>query len=247
MLQQTQVDRVIPFFKKWMRSFPSLKKLSQASQRDVLAHWKGLGYNSRALRLQKLAQIIMDAHGGNIPMSTVALEALPGIGPYTASAVRIFVRGEPDICIETNIRRIFLHHFFTDQENVHDRDIYTLIEKTFPVNLPDHPFFADHTIPHVATHWYWALMDYGSHLPKRIGKNSNTQSKHYTQQKKFKGSDREIRGKILALLLEHQTLSRTRLYTMLGTEKDRYARILDDMKREGFITMTGRRVFLVDR
>jgi len=221
MLQQTQVDRVIPFFKEWMKQFPNFKSLAEARQADVLRLWKGLGYNSRALRLQKLAQIVTNEYKGRLPKERQALEALPGIGPYTAGAVRVFAFEESDIFIETNIRRIYIHHFFPDAKEVHDKDIMDLVEQT----LPEMGAFT----------WYSALMDYGSTLPKVLKKNPNTQSKHYTKQSKFEGSDRQVRGKILEILLLKNSTSDQELVGILGIEKKRYKKILQTMEKEGFI------------
>ena len=221
MLQQTQVDRVIPFFKEWMKQFPNFKSLTEARQVDVLRLWKGLGYNSRALRLQKLAQIVTNEYKGRLPKERQALEALPGIGPYTAGAVRVFAFEESDIFIETNIRRIYIHHFFPDAKEVHDKDIMDLVEQT----LPEMGAFT----------WYSALMDYGSTLPKVLKKNPNTQSKHYTKQSKFEGSDRQVRGKILEILLLKNSTSDQELVGILGIEKKRYKKILQTMEKEGFI------------
>lgn len=230
MLQQTQVDRVIPFFNTWMKEFPTFRALSQARQADVLRLWKGLGYNSRALRLHRLAQVVTEQYKGRLPSDRQQLESLPGIGPYTAGAVRVFAFGEPDIFIETNIRRIFIHHFFKDTDEVCDADILTLVKQTLPTGD--------------AYQWYSALMDYGSTLPKIIKKNPNTQSKHYIKQSKFEGSDRQIRGKILEILLKKNATSIEELLGILGDEKKRYKKILQDMKEEGFITIEKGEVFL---
>jgi A/G-specific adenine glycosylase len=103
MLQQTQVDRVIPFFNNWMKLFPTIKKLGEAKQSEVLRAWKGLGYNSRALRMHKTAML------GVLPKTYDELLKLPGIGPYTAGAICAFAHNEPMVMIETNIRRAFIH------------------------------------------------------------------------------------------------------------------------------------------
>lgn len=236
MLQQTQVDRVIPFFQKWMKSFPSWKKLSQASTKSVLQHWKGLGYNSRGLRLRALAEMVVNQYHGRLPQDTQALRALPGIGPYTASAIRIFAYGKDDVCIETNIRRIFLYHFFNYRTDVHDNTLMPLIAESLPHTLPRHSFFTSHTVSHPYVHWYWALMDYGSQLPKLAQYNPNTKSRHYSKQSKFKGSDRQIRGRILGILLKEEKVSTRKLYTLLGTEKERYKKIVRDLHDEGFLS-----------
>ncbi len=245
MLQQTQVERVIPFFKNWIQLFPNFKQLATASQIDVLRAWKGLGYNSRALRLQKLAQVVTSEYAGKIPKDKKLLEKLPGIGPYTAGAVMAFVYDTPVVMIETNIRRVFLHHFFnTEKEsiskNIHDRDILSLIEKTLPEkNIQE---------------WYWALMDYGSFLGRELkhhGKkyNPNTNSRHYTKQSVFKGSDRQIRGQILEILLQSKTekISLSKLCKELkdlSGDFERIEIIVDSLEKENFLYITGEYVVL---
>ena len=221
MLQQTQVDRVIPFFNHWMKLFPTIQKLAGAPQAEVLRAWKGLGYNSRALRMKKTAQIICEKHHGKFPKT------------YDESVVMI----------ETNIRRVYLHHFWGSDPlhgsgegglrskpgEVHDREILELIKKTLPENN-----FRE---------WYWALMDYGAYLGKTIP-NPNKKSRHYTVQKKFQGSDREIRGKILEVLLEEKSISKRRLVKKiksLSVDSERLNRVLDCLEQEGFLAASSSR------
>lgn len=106
MLQQTQVDRVIPLYEAFIGAFPSFEALAAAEAGDAVRLWRGLGYNSRAVRLHKLAQAVVERHGGRLPSDREALLALPGIGPYTASAVRAFAFELDDVALDTNIRRI---------------------------------------------------------------------------------------------------------------------------------------------
>lgn len=223
MLQQTQVDRVVPFFKTWMKTFPNLKKLANAKQSDVLRLWKGLGYNSRALRLQKCAQEIVKTHNGKIPSDYKKLIALPGIGPYTAGAIMNFAFNIWTPIIETNIRRVFIHHFFKDLKDITDNEILDFVKD---VGYYDEPCI-----------WMAALMDYGSTLPKIIKHNPNTQSKHYTKQSKFAGSNRQIRGQILEILLNEKNhkISQQKLFKKLGSEYNRYEKILEKMSDEGFL------------
>jgi len=230
MLQQTQVDRVIPFFKNWMKEFPSFRALANAQQSEVLRHWKGLGYNSRALRLQKLAQEVTEAHNGRLPADYTKLLALPGVGPYTAGAVRAFAFNQWTPLIETNIRRVFIHHFFKGKSEVSDSEIMKIIKEIGEIEEP--------------RTWYAALMDYGATLPKIIKHNPNRQSKHYSRQSKFEGSDRQIRGSILEILLEHNTLSRTQLFEILGSEDDRYQKILNQLEKEGFLLISKKSISL---
>ena len=230
MLQQTQVDRVIPFFKNWMKQFPSWKKLVEAKQSEVLRAWKGLGYNSRALRLQKLAQAIVTQYKGRLPQEYNELLKLPGVGPYTAGAIRAFAFDEYTPIIETNIRRIFIHHFFKGKGEVTDAQIFEIMDDMGEIEN--------------SREWYAALMDYGSTLPKIIKHNPNKQSKHYTKQSKFEGSDRQIRGKILDILLNKLKISKETLFEELGEENERYQKIVNQLEKESFIKQTKKSLIL---
>lgn len=116
MLQQTQVSRVQIIFKQFIERFPTIQDLAKASNRDVLIAWRGMGYNSRALRLRDAARTIMEDFGGVFPREMDALLSIKGIGPYTAAAIRNFAFNLPTPCIDTNIRRI-LHRTFIGPEN----------------------------------------------------------------------------------------------------------------------------------
>ena len=111
MLQQTQVDRVVPKFAAFVARFPGFAALAAATVADVVREWKGLGYNSRAVRLKRLAEIVVAEHGGAMPRDPAQLRALPGIGPYTASAVRAFAYDEDDAACDVNVRRV-VHRLF---------------------------------------------------------------------------------------------------------------------------------------
>lgn len=188
MLQQTQVDRVLPKYKNFLKRFPQPADLARAEFKSVLALWKGLGYNRRAQHLQNAVTAIVKQHRSILPSDYNDLVALPGIGDYTANALMVFVHQQPRIVIETNIRSVYLHHFFRGCSDVHDNDIREKIKKTLDTENP--------------RNWYYALMDYGVHIKKTYG-NPNVKSKHYTKQSKFEGSDRQVRGKILDVLLVH--------------------------------------------
>lgn len=186
MLQQTQVDRVIPFYNNFLKKFPTVKALAAAKSSEVLKAWVGLGYNRRAVNLQRAAAAIAGSNGGKFPQDYESLVALPGIGPATAGDLLAFAWGKPAIILETNIRQVFFHHFLKNNKKVHDKELIPIVEKTLDRKNP--------------REWYYALMDYGSYL-KKSG-NTISRSAHYTKQSKFKGSNRELRSKILKLTLE---------------------------------------------
>ncbi len=106
MLQQTQVERVVAPFESFIACWPSFAALAAASQADVLRAWRGLGYNSRAVRLHRLAKAVVAEHDGVLPSDEAVLRTLPGIGTYTAQAVRAFAFNADALAVDTNVRRI---------------------------------------------------------------------------------------------------------------------------------------------
>ncbi len=106
MLQQTQVVRVLPKYRQFLRFFPSIKALSRATPGTVIRRWQGLGYNRRALWLHRIARIIMNDHNGRFPRDYDTLRSLPGIGDYTARALRVFAFGAQEPVIDVNVRRV---------------------------------------------------------------------------------------------------------------------------------------------
>jgi A/G-specific adenine glycosylase len=112
MLAQTQVDRVVPRFEVFVERFPGFTALADASLAEVLREWKGLGYNSRAVRLHRLARAVVDEYGGKLPSDAKALRSLPGVGPYTLAAIRAFAFNLDEAPLDTNVRRIVHRIFF---------------------------------------------------------------------------------------------------------------------------------------
>lgn len=206
MLQQTQVSRVLEKYKSFLKKFPTVQTLAQASQAEVLKEWVGLGYNRRALNLWRGAKMVVVEYKGRLPKEVAQLEKIPGIGHYTARAIATFAYNQKHAFIETNIRTVFFNHFFNGQEVVSDTEILELVEKT----LPQENF----------REWYWALMDYGSHL-KKEGRGMNTRSKHYTKQSKFEGSDRQIRAAIVRYLTQHGKTEFGKLLKALTFDEER--------------------------
>ena len=209
MLQQTQVARVEVKFRQFLQLFPDVFALAHAPQSDVVAAWSGLGYNRRARFIHSAARIISEEWGGEIPNDHTQLVRLPGIGTNTAAAIIVYAFNEPLVFIETNIRTVYIHQFFSKQETVADSDLLPHISATVDQRRP--------------REWYWALMDYGSFL-KQEHKNPGRRSKHYARQSQFKGSTRELRGLILKLLIE-QSYSQSEL-----------KKLLPDQRLEGVIT-----------
>lgn len=106
MLQQTRVDTVIPYYRRWIERFPGLDDLASAEQEEVLQMWKGLGYYSRARNLHRAARMVRERHGGRVPDSTKELRELPGVGEYTAGAVASIAFGRPEPAVDGNVRRV---------------------------------------------------------------------------------------------------------------------------------------------
>ncbi len=135
MLQQTQVDTVIPYFHRWMDRFPDIETLAQSSERDVLSLWEGLGYYSRARNLFQAAKIVMRDYKGHLPVSPVALQKLPGIGPYTAGAIASIAFGQDVAVVDGNIRRVFSRMFNIEEparSTEGEKRIRALAEKHLP-------------------------------------------------------------------------------------------------------------------
>jgi A/G-specific adenine glycosylase len=130
MLQQTQVKRVIEKYGQFLLRFPAIESVARAPLRAVLEQWQGLGYNRRALAFKNLAVICVDHHEGKVPRAIEALKALPGVGDATAGAVCAFAFNRPAVFVETNIRSVFIHHFFPEGGDVKDSQILPLVAQT---------------------------------------------------------------------------------------------------------------------
>lgn len=217
MLQQTQVGRVLPKYQQFIKLFPTIQTLASALLGEVLAAWSGLGYNRRAKFLHAAAQKVVNDYAGQLPDTLEDLVALPGVGRNTAGAILAYAYNRPVVFIETNVRTVFFHHFFADRTDVDDRELQPLVQLTCDT---EHP-----------RQWYWALMDYGTHLKQTRG-NNVSQSKHYARQSKFEGSRRQIRGRILKHLIG-EPCPLPVLRQLVPDE--RTAAVVDDLMREGFI------------
>lgn len=217
MLQQTQVSRVIPKFEAFLQLFPTIQHLSESPLAEVLNAWSGLGYNRRAKFLHEAAKQIVAEHGGHIPQELGELKKLPGVGHNTAAAIVVYAFNHPNVFIETNIRSVYIHHFFASEKKVSDAELLPLIEATLdPINPRE---------------WYWALMDYGAYI-KATFPNPSRNSTRHIKQSKFQGSDRQLRGTIVRLLL-HGPLRVTDISERLNDP--RTPDIIKSLEREGLL------------
>lgn len=229
MLQQTQASRVIPYFIKFLKYFPSLPALAAANKKSLLKIWSGLGYNSRVIRLQKLAQYLIQIKR-EIPNNKESLLQLPGIGPYTASAILAFAFNQPSPVIDTNIRRVLIHEFSLKET----------------INKKELEFIAQQLIPDGKSKvWHNALMDYGS----MIATAKKTGIKSLSSQSIFKGSTRWVRGYIIKQLLKRKSLGIDHLKTKL---KGKYSngiieQIITKMQKENLICIKKKKIRLSDR
>jgi len=203
MLQQTQVQRVVPKYEAFIAEYPTVQKLAKASLGDVLRLWQGLGYNRRAKFLLECAQAVVNDHRGVFPDEYTELLKLPGIGPYTASAICAFAYNQPVTLIETNVRQVYIHHFFKTKEEVTDAELLEKVRRTLPVTQ--------------SRQWYAAIMDYGTQL-KSLHGNNTRKVKGYKKQSKFKGSNREVRGAIIRLLTDNP-LSKQAMQAMVTADQ----------------------------
>jgi len=207
MLQQTQVDRVIPKWREWLAAFPTVGALAVAPTSAVIRAWSGLGYNRRAVNLQRLAQAVVAHHGGQVPDDVAELKALPGIGPYTAGAVAAFAHNRPVAMVDVNIRRL-LHRLFVGAEvpdyRVSEAAIWTLARAAVPVGR--------------SADWHQALMDLGATICRPRPQCDRCPMRAWCRaapefaalppdaprptraQGKWEGSNRQYRGRVLRAL-----------------------------------------------
>ena len=218
MLQQTQTSRVVDKYIEFINTFPDVLHLTKSSFSEVLRVWQGLGYNRRALALYKTAGEIVKRYHGQVPDDPILLRQLPGVGEYTASAIMAIAFNKPAVVIDTNIRAVYLYFFFKEAETVGKNEIVSFVEATLDRNSP--------------REWYYALFDYGSML-KRESKDLEAGKRR--KQSTFRGSDRELRGTILRLLLDTEIMTEGQLLARLPSDKERVPRIITNLHEEGLL------------
>lgn len=222
MLQQTQVGRVIPKFEAFVTRFPDEQTLARASLAEVLELWQGLGYNRRARFLHEAAKMVVSEYGGTWPQLPTDLLRLPGVGKNTAGAMAAYAYNQPVLFIETNIRTVYIHHFFADEWDISDKRILEKLEETL-----------DHEHPR---QFYWALMDYGSAL-KASGVRNIAQGKHYKKQAPLEGSVRQMRGRIIKQLTTGKQLERE--VRRLVDADERFDPALESLLRDKLVSRDG--------
>ncbi|MCL2139404.1 MAG: A/G-specific adenine glycosylase [Treponema sp.] len=220
MLQQTQTERVIPYWEKWMALWPQPKNLAAASMEDVMREWVGLGYNTRCSNLKKSACIIAKDYGGMVPDNQKSLLLLPGIGPYIAGAIACFGFNRPAVFLETNIRSVIIHSFFPERDDVRDAEIYPILKKILYKEDP--------------RKWYYALMDYGVYLKKTVD-NPNRRSAHYKKQSPFIGSFRQARGRVIKSLVSMGPSNVNEIMITSGMATEKLYRVLEKLKSESMV------------
>lgn len=222
MLQQTQVSRVIPKYEAWLQAFPTIGALAKAQTSEVLRLWSGLGYNRRALYLQKTARVLVEQCNGIWPESIEALKKLPGVGEYTARAVACFAFDQQVAVVDTNVRKVILLEVFREPKETKGPEETKVIQEIADTLLP-----TGH-----ASDWNQALMDYSSAV---LAKEKIVIPK----QSRFQGSTRYYRGKLVKMLLQKERVEEEKVQFLLHDEhmpeSMNFQDILQSLEKEGFI------------
>ena len=242
MLQQTQVSRVEPAFRSFVRRFPTVVSLARASRADVLRAWAGLGYNRRAVHLHAAAQVVVRDHRGRVPTDVVALRSLPGVGPYTAAAVASIAGGVPVAAIDVNVRRIVGRVGFGEGSPSRasvDAAAARWVDRDDPGG------------------WNQALMDLGREhcraeprcdgCPlmracrwRRAHPSGAPVERGPSRQGRFAGSMREVRGRVVDVLRARRSAGVAALAHATGFDARRVGEALDGLVRDGVVERSGR-------
>jgi A/G-specific adenine glycosylase len=243
MLQQTQVSRVLPYYTGWLERWPTFEALAEASPAEVIRAWRGLGYNRRGLNLHRVAQTVVAEHGGTLPGDAMMLRRLPGIGPYTASAVGSFAHEQPVVVADTNIARVVARVVLgaANQREAPPRTLNEALEGLLPVRSA-----RDHNL---------ALMDLGATVclarspecracPVRrgcswlaAGKPAGTLAK--APQPKFESTARFARGRIIDALRESPALPGELAAMLPARHAAKLGTYLCALERDGLVVRDG--------
>ena len=234
--QQTQIDRADEFYKKFIKKYPTPKDMAKDSKKEVLKLWSGLGYNNRAIRLHESSKILSKYGFDELyPDFTI----LPGVGPYTNSAILSFAYEKKIIAVDTNIKRIIKRFFRTDNVDVFIEKNTDLLLKNF--NSRD---------------FNQGLMDLGSTLctsrnPKcEICPLELSCKKYIVQEiktsKKFEGSMRQKRGRILKILLIEKGVTMARLSKELEITNKATEEVVESLMKDGLISISKNKVIVIN-
>mgnify|MGYP001257401902 FL=1 len=225
--QQTQIERADTYYKKFIKEFPSPTSMSNSSLKKVLTIWSGLGYNNRARRLYESSKILAENGFDKIYPD---FETLPGVGQYTKNALLSFAYGEKVLAVDTNLERIFSRFFGIDntKDFIKNNSDYFLKK----VNSRD---------------LNQAFMDFGSYICKSSNPKCDicpleiTCSKYFFETsnsiEKFRGSNRELRGKLLKLLLENNKIKRDEIYIKIDEKEEKIEKALDGLEKDNLIIL----------
>ncbi len=258
MLQQTPVVRVLPRWRDWMQRWPRPVDLAQAPTAEVLTAWDRLGYPRRALRLQAAAQAMVERHSGEVPDTAEALRELPGVGEYTAAAVACFAFNQPEVVVDTNIRRVHARAFTGDAlpGKTYTSAQRKLAVELMPATAPDGGA--------TACAWNASAMELGALICtarapqceicpvadlcawRAAGSPAPTEEQQ-TRGQGWAGTDRQVRGAIMAVLRTGDAVERDELLEALPLPEasaEQRARCLDSLIGDGLAAQTETRVSL---
>lgn len=235
MLQQTQAARVVPAYRAFVRSFPSVRSLARATRRDVVEAWGGLGYNRRAVALSEAAREIVRAHNGRIPSDPALLRRLPGIGPYTAAAVASIAFGVPVPAIDTNVRRIIARVFVGSDVERPSVPLAEIAARALDASDPGR--------------WNQALMDLGREICRprprcercplaarcRFAISGAEPYPPGRRQSRFEGSTRQARGAIVRSLGRRRERTISTLVRETGFPVDRVVAAVRSLDSDGLV------------
>jgi A/G-specific adenine glycosylase len=237
MLQQTQASRVAPVFETFLVRFPSVRALARASRPDVIRAWGGLGYVRRAVALHEAARTIVRDHAGRVPAGVGELLSLPGVGPYTASAVASIAFGATVAAVDTNVRRITARYVRGLEPD----------EVGATTLAADAASWVDPVRP---GDWNQALMDLGREVCRpaprcqacplasgcRFASTGRRGRRSGRSQPAFEGSLRQVRGRVVATLRERPAASIPVLARAAGFPEARIDAAVERLTRDGIVS-----------
>jgi A/G-specific adenine glycosylase len=220
MLQQTQVNRVVPKFKDFMERFPTIDDLANAGIKEVMQIWSGLGYNRRAVWLRDAAKKIVEK--GSFPRTIEELTNLKGIGPYTSRSILIFAFNRDISTVDTNIRRVLISAGFVT-EVTSKKELQKIAGRLL--------------LKGRSRDWHNALMDYGS----KVLTSNSTGISPRTKQTIFEGSTRQLRGEIIKILTFSEPLELQELISqieMAAPNQKQISTVLHKLEKEQLVEQT---------